>query len=79
MSRQEYHEKNLERALHSTSLKLQDLSETAFDFGRWYGFNEACEELSKIFINHINSHPLEPISAADALATIAEIYQGNSK
>lgn len=79
MSKQDYHEKNLERSLNATSTKLQDLSSTSFEFGRWYGFNEACEQLSEIFMNHFKNNPGQPVSVADALATIAEIYQENSK
>lgn len=79
MSKQDYHEKNLARSLNSTSTKLQDLSSTSFEFGRWYGFNEACEQLTEVFMNYIKTRPGEPVSVADALATIAEIYQENSK
>lgn len=75
MASQEYHEKNLERSLHANSMKLQDLSSTAFEFGRWYGKNEAFEGLIKIMMPLMG----QQVSVVDVIATIHQEYGENTK
>lgn len=75
MASNEYHDKNMARSLTAVSNKLEDLASTGFEYGRWFGFNEACEKIMEVFMNNAG----KPLTNGDAIATIVEIYQEKNK